>query len=122
MSVQSFHTLLQDLGTITRNHIRFVDSPTETTKMLTTLTPLQQRAFVLLQVPCTLEAAVDHRIYVSLYNTDTSINFALQFRAKNEFKYSNKTLMKNRLIVLLNQTFKQILMISMISYQIERSL
>jgi hypothetical protein len=54
MPVHSFQTLLQDLGTITKNRIRFVPSPRETMEMLTTPTPLQQRVFDLLQVPCTL--------------------------------------------------------------------
>jgi DDE family transposase len=52
--VHSFHTLLGDLGTITKNQIRFVHSPLETTEMLTTPTPLQQRALDLLQVPLKL--------------------------------------------------------------------
>jgi hypothetical protein len=52
--VHSFHTLLQDLGTITKNRVRFVHSTMETTEMLTTPTPFQQRVFELLQVPCTL--------------------------------------------------------------------
>jgi hypothetical protein len=41
---------LRDLGTITKNQIRFIHSPLETTEMLTTPTPLQQRALDLLQV------------------------------------------------------------------------
>jgi hypothetical protein len=52
--VHSFQTLLRDLGTITKNQIRFVHSPLETTEMLTTPTPLQQRALDLLQVPLKL--------------------------------------------------------------------
>jgi len=48
--VHSFQTLLHDLGTITKNQIRFVQSPLETTEMLTKPTPLQQRALDLLQV------------------------------------------------------------------------
>jgi hypothetical protein len=52
--VHSFQTLLRDLGTITKNQIRFVHSPLETTEMLTTPTPLQQRALDLLQVPLRL--------------------------------------------------------------------
>jgi hypothetical protein len=47
--VHSFQTLLHDLGTITKNQIRFVHSPLETTEMLTKPTPLQQRALDLLQ-------------------------------------------------------------------------
>jgi len=52
--VHSFQTLLRDLGTITKNQIRFVHSPLEITEMLTTPTPLQQRALNLLQVPLKL--------------------------------------------------------------------
>src|SRR5712691_1313298 len=52
--VHSFQTLLRDLGTITKNEIRFIHSPMETTEMLTTPTPLQQRALDLLQVPLKL--------------------------------------------------------------------
>ena len=52
--VHSFQTLLHDLGTMTKNQIRFSQSPRETTEMLTTPTPLQQRAFDLLQVPLKL--------------------------------------------------------------------
>jgi DDE family transposase len=52
--VHSFQTLLRNLGTITKNQIRFVHSPLETTEMLTTPTPLQQRALDLLQVPLKL--------------------------------------------------------------------
>jgi Transposase DDE domain len=52
--VHSFQTLLRDLGTITKNRIRFIHSPIETTEMLTTPTPLQQRALDLLQVPLKL--------------------------------------------------------------------
>jgi hypothetical protein len=52
--VHSFHTLLHDLGTITKNQIRFSHSPLETTEMLTTPTPIQQRALDLLQVPLKL--------------------------------------------------------------------
>jgi Transposase DDE domain len=48
--VHSFQTLLQDLGTITKNQIRFGHSLMDTTEMLTTPTPLQQRALDLLQV------------------------------------------------------------------------
>lgn len=52
--VHSFQTLLRDLGTITKNQLRFVHSPLETTEMVTTPTPLQQRALDLLQVPLKL--------------------------------------------------------------------
>jgi Transposase DDE domain len=50
MPVHSFQTLLEDLATVTKNRVRFVQSNAETT-LLTTPTPLQQRAFDLLQVP-----------------------------------------------------------------------
>jgi hypothetical protein len=53
MPVHSFQTLLRDLATVTKNRIRFCESLTETT-MLTTPTPLQQRAFDLLQVSLTM--------------------------------------------------------------------
>ena len=52
--VHSCHTLLQDLGTLTKHRVRFVPSPMETTELLTTPPPFQQRVFELLQVPCTL--------------------------------------------------------------------
>ncbi|MGH9619202.1 MAG: IS1634 family transposase, partial [Bryobacteraceae bacterium] len=48
--VHSFHTLLQDLRTIASNRIRM--SETTTIQMVTAPTPLQQRAFDLLQVSC----------------------------------------------------------------------
>lgn len=51
--VQSFQTWLHDLATVTKNRLRFCDSLTETTR-LTTPTPLQQRAFDLLQVSLTM--------------------------------------------------------------------
>ena len=41
--VHSFQTLLQDLGTVARNRVRFPNG--EETDMLTTPTPLQERAF-----------------------------------------------------------------------------
>jgi hypothetical protein len=47
--VHSFRTLLQDLGTLTRNTVRFGDSPPVT--MLASPTPVQQEAFVKLGVP-----------------------------------------------------------------------
>jgi hypothetical protein len=50
MPVHSFQTVLQDLATVTKNQIRFSQSPTETTWMFATPTPLQQRALDLLQV------------------------------------------------------------------------
>ena len=53
MPVHSFQTLLDDLATVTKNRVRFAQSNTETT-LLTTPTPLQQRAFDLLQVPLRL--------------------------------------------------------------------
>jgi hypothetical protein len=49
--VHSVHTLLPALGTITKNQIRFSHSPWATTEMVTTPTPLQQRALDLLQGP-----------------------------------------------------------------------
>ena len=49
MPIHSFQTLLQDLATVTKNRLCFYDRRTETT-MLTTPTPLQQRALDLLQV------------------------------------------------------------------------
>ena len=48
--VHSFQTVLQDLATVTKNQIRFGQSPTETTWMFATPTPLQQQALDLLQV------------------------------------------------------------------------
>jgi hypothetical protein len=48
--VHSFHTLLEDLRTIASNQIRMTG--TTTIQMITAPTPLQQRAFHLLQVPC----------------------------------------------------------------------
>jgi hypothetical protein len=53
LPIHSFQTLLDDLATVTQNRIRFGASRTETT-MLTTPTPLQQRAFDLLQVTLTM--------------------------------------------------------------------
>jgi Transposase DDE domain len=50
MPVHSFPTVLQDLATVTKNQLRFSQSPTETTWMFATPTPLQQRALDLLQV------------------------------------------------------------------------
>jgi len=46
--VHSFQTLLQDLGTVARNRIRFASG--DETDMLTTPTPLQEKAFSLLGV------------------------------------------------------------------------
>ncbi|MDP6491739.1 MAG: IS1634 family transposase, partial [Kiritimatiellia bacterium] len=46
--VHSFQTLLQDLATVARNRIRFSNG--DETHMLTTPTPLQERAFSLLGV------------------------------------------------------------------------
>jgi hypothetical protein len=51
--VHSFQTLLDDLATVTKNRVRFVQSNTETT-LLTTPTPLQQHVLDLLQVPLRL--------------------------------------------------------------------
>ena len=53
LPIHRFQTLLDDLATVTHNRLRFGASRTETT-MLTTPTPLQQRAFDLLQVSLTL--------------------------------------------------------------------
>jgi hypothetical protein len=53
LPIHSFQTLLDDLATVTQNRIRFGASRTEPT-MLTTPTPLQQRAFDLLQVSLTM--------------------------------------------------------------------
>ena len=53
LPIHRFQTLLDDLATVTQNRIRFGASRTETT-MLTTPTPLQQRAFDLLQVSLTM--------------------------------------------------------------------
>jgi hypothetical protein len=47
--VHSFRTLLQDLGTLTRNTVRFGDAPPVT--MLAKPTPIQQDAFARLGVP-----------------------------------------------------------------------
>ena len=47
--VHSFRTLLQDLGTLTRNAVRFGDAPPVT--MLAKPTPIQQEAFAKLGVP-----------------------------------------------------------------------
>jgi hypothetical protein len=49
MPVHSFQTLLDDLATVTKNRVRFVQSNTETI-LVTKPTPLQQRALDLLQV------------------------------------------------------------------------
>jgi hypothetical protein len=53
LPVHSFQTRLHDLATVTKNRLRFCESRTETT-MVTTPTPLQQRAFDLLQVSLTM--------------------------------------------------------------------
>jgi len=50
--VHSFQTLLQDLASLTRNRIRFTSG--DETDMLTTPTPLQEKAFSLLGVRLTL--------------------------------------------------------------------
>jgi len=47
--VHSFQTLLKDLATVTKNHMRMGEQSFE---MITTPTALQQRAFELLQVAC----------------------------------------------------------------------
>jgi hypothetical protein len=48
-AVHSFQTLLKDLATVTKNHMRMGEQSFE---MITTPTALQQRAFELLQVAC----------------------------------------------------------------------
>ena len=52
--VHSFQTLLEDLATITKNRVRFLQAHTQTTQMLASPTPLQQRVFELLKVPLKL--------------------------------------------------------------------
>ena len=52
--VHSFRTQLMDLATICRNRIQPKIAGTEPFEQLTRLTPLQQRAFDLLQVTCRL--------------------------------------------------------------------
>jgi transposase len=47
LPVHSFRTLLEDLATLTRNHVRMGE---QTFQMLATPTPVQERAFQLLQV------------------------------------------------------------------------
>src|SRR5262249_3105302 len=53
LPIPSFQTLLDDLATVTHNRSRFGASQTEAT-LLTTPTPLQQRAVDLLQVSLTM--------------------------------------------------------------------
>jgi len=53
LPVHSFQTLIHDLATLTKNHVRTADT-TETFQMLSTPTPLQRRAFELLNVPVKL--------------------------------------------------------------------
>jgi hypothetical protein len=48
--VHSFRTLLKDLATVVKNRCRLRSVPDQTFELLTTPTPLQQRAFDLLQV------------------------------------------------------------------------
>ncbi len=50
--VHSFRTLLQDLGTLTRNTVRFGHSPAA--NVLAKPTPLQQEVFTRLEVPLTV--------------------------------------------------------------------
>jgi hypothetical protein len=52
--VHSFQSLLSDLATITKNRIRLKTEGQTEFNQLTTLTPLQQRAFDLLKVSCRL--------------------------------------------------------------------
>ena len=47
LPVHSFQTLLKDLATLTRNEVRVGD---QTLQMLSTATPVQQRALTLLNV------------------------------------------------------------------------
>jgi hypothetical protein len=49
LPVHSFQTLLKDLATITKNQMKMGEQSFE---MIPTPTPLQQRAFELLEVPC----------------------------------------------------------------------
>ncbi len=49
--VHSFRTLLKDLATITKNHVRFIHAEAQTMEMMTTPTPFQHRVFELLKVP-----------------------------------------------------------------------
>ena len=49
LPVHSFQTLLQDLRTVALNTVRMGE---ETCQMVTAPTPVQQRAFDLLKVPC----------------------------------------------------------------------
>ena len=48
--VHRFQTLLKDLATVTKNRMRFLGATQATVEMLTRPTPLQQRAFDLLDV------------------------------------------------------------------------
>jgi hypothetical protein len=48
--VHSFRTLLADLATLTKNQVRSLAAGAVTVEMLATPTPVQQRAFDLLQV------------------------------------------------------------------------
>jgi hypothetical protein len=48
--VHSFRTLLSDLATLTKNQVRSLAAGVLTVEMLATPTPVQQRAFDLLQV------------------------------------------------------------------------
>jgi hypothetical protein len=50
LPVHSFHTLLADLGTLAKNHVRLADTPGSELDVLTQPTPVQQRAFDLLGV------------------------------------------------------------------------
>ena len=57
--VHSFRTLLQDLATLARNRIQPKDGSVEPFDILTTPTPLQQRAFDLLRVAPRLQSRRD---------------------------------------------------------------
>ena len=50
LPVHSFRTLLADLATLTKNQVRSLAAGAVTVEMLATPTPVQQRAFDLLQV------------------------------------------------------------------------
>jgi hypothetical protein len=49
LPVHSFHTLLADLATVTKNTLQMGEN---TLEIIANLTPLQQRAFQLLEIPC----------------------------------------------------------------------
>ena len=53
LPVHSFQTLLADLATLAKNHVRFGQNPGVTTTTLTQPTAVQQRALELLRIPLT---------------------------------------------------------------------